>query len=151
MPDVLEWVQNQLISHQGRYLSSIHAATNIQTQSSRWDDVLCRTMMFARLFTTISSKVTAVQMVEAMQRYGFTSYVLETLPEAVLVPLQDAISLCQPHPPKNWPASLLRLVKRSDMSSVLSSAKHPSQASSSILVSKIKCIVSYNVSKLINL
>lgn len=60
---------------------------------------------------------------------------LETLPEAVLVPLQDAISLCQPHPPATWTDELLSLVKRTDISLVLSPEKRRRPAASKILVS----------------
>jgi len=73
-------------------------------------------------------------MVEAMRDCGFTSLVLETLPEAVLAPLLDAISLCQPHPPSQWSHELLELVNRSDISLILSSEKRPRLATSSILV-----------------
>ena len=71
---------------------------------------------------------------EAMRDCGFTSLVLETLPEAVLAPLLDAISLCQPHPPSQWSHELLELVNRSDISLILSSEKRPRLATSSILV-----------------
>jgi anaphase-promoting complex subunit 1 len=113
----------------------VNTSTSIQTHGNRWDSIIPRTMMFTRLFASLKSNANAVEIVEAMQKCGFTPYVLETLPEAVLVPLQDAISLCQPHPPKYWPASLLSLVKRGDMSSVLSSHTQKTQALSSILVS----------------
>lgn len=72
-------------------------------------------------------------MVEAMQECGMTSHFLETLPEAILVPLQDAISLCQPHPPASWNDELLQLVKRSDISLILAPEKRPRPAMSNIL------------------
>ena len=40
----------------------------------------------------------------------------------VLIPLQDAITQCQGHPPSNWSEKLLHLVDRDDVGSVLSPA-----------------------------
>ncbi|KAM3565588.1 hypothetical protein MY1884_000121 [Beauveria asiatica] len=74
------------------------------------------------------------EMVETMQAQGFTNSILESLPEAILVPLQDAISLCQPHPPTGWPDDLLKLIKRSDMSSLLSSKKATARTPPSLLI-----------------
>lgn len=91
--------------------------------------------MFKRFFKIIKPKSTAIQMVEAMQECGFNSYVLETLPEAVLTPLQDAISLCQPHPPSDWSTDLLDLVKRGDISLIVKPGKRHRPAVTSILVS----------------
>lgn len=74
-------------------------------------------------------------MVEAMQDCGLTNHVLDTLPEAILVSLRDAIALCQPHPPSSWPEEMLEFVKRTDISLVLTSNKRPRPAMSNILVS----------------
>ena len=102
---------------------------------SRWDAVVPRTLTFKRFFKVLKRDASAVEMVEAMQECGMTPHFLDTLPEAVLVPLQDAISLCQPHPPASWNKELLDLVKRSDISLVLAPSK-PRSAISNILVSK---------------
>ena len=92
--------------------------------------------MFKRFFKTIRPKSSAVQMVEAMQECGFTSYILETLPEAVVAPLFDAISLCQPHPPSGWSSDLLDLVRRGDITLALHSTGRTRPPASSILVRK---------------
>lgn len=102
---------------------------------SRWDTILPRTLMFKRFFSLVKPNTTAVQMVEAMKDCNLTSHVLETLPEAILIPLQDAIALCQPHPPSSWSDEMLELVKRTDISLILTSSKRPRPAMSNILVS----------------
>lgn len=102
---------------------------------SRWDSILPRTLMFRRFFSLVKPNATAVQMVEAMKNCGLTNHVLGTLPEAVLIPLQDAIALCQPHPPSSWSDEMLELVKRTDISLILTPSKRPRPAMSNILVS----------------
>lgn len=54
-----------------------------------------------------------------MSRCGFTVDILETLPEAILTPLRDAISMCQSRPPTSWSKELLALVHRSDIATML--------------------------------
>ena len=103
---------------------------------SRWDKIIPRTLIFKRFFKALKRDASAVEMVEAMHECGMTPHFLETLPEAVLVPLQDAISLCQPHPPSSWSNDLLELVKRSDISLVLAPGKRSRPAMSNILVSR---------------
>lgn len=101
---------------------------------SRWNEMIPRTLAFKRFFRTMRRDPSAVEMVEAMQECGMTSHFLETLPEAVLVPLQDAISVCQPRPPSSWSNELLQLVNRTDISLALASSKMPRQTVNNILV-----------------
>lgn len=110
---------------------------------SRWNSILPRTLMFKRFFNLVKANTTAVQMVEAMRDCGLTNHVLETLPEAILIPLQDAIALCQPHPPSTWSDEMLELVKRTDISLILSSSKRPRPAMSNILVSTYRIAFIY--------
>lgn len=99
----------------------------------RWDAIVPRTLMFKRFFRLMKREATAVDMVEAMYECGMTPHFLSTLPEAILVPLQDAISLSQPHPPSSWSTELLDLVKRTDISLILTPGKRPRPATSKIL------------------
>ncbi len=62
-------------------------------------------------------------MVVAMHQCGFTPQILETLPEAILAPLQDVIFRCQPNPPSTWSKDLLKLVNRTDIGAVLQPGK----------------------------
>ena len=143
-PDVFEWIQARLVGVRGKacltpadiYYASSQLSEAEKLEDKRWDAITPRTLMFKRFFKLVKAKTTAVLMVEAMRDCGFTSHVLETLPEAILAPLQDAISLCQPHPPSEWTQDLLELVKRSDISLILSSKKRPRLTTSSILVGR---------------
>ncbi|PHH86884.1 hypothetical protein CDD83_9630 [Cordyceps sp. RAO-2017] len=140
-PDILGWIQSRLIGLRGQpcltladiYYTYTRLSEANKLEDLRWDTITPRTLMFKRFFKLVRPKTTAVQMVEAMRNCGFTSQVLETLPEAVLAPLQDAISLCQPHPPSEWTQDLLELVKRGDISLVLAPKKRPRVPLSSIL------------------
>lgn len=78
-----------------------------------------RTSMFNKFFSSLTPSTTYVEVVELMNRYGFTVNILESLPEAVLTPLKDAISMCQARPPTAWSKELLALVHRSDIAVML--------------------------------
>lgn len=75
--------------------------------------------MFEQLFGLLRSSTHRYNAVVAMHECGFTPQILETLPEAILTPLQDIIFMCQPNPPPSWPKELLSLVSRTDISAVL--------------------------------
>ncbi|KAK6592602.1 20s cyclosome subunit (apc1) [Botrytis cinerea] len=60
-----------------------------------------------------------VQLVEALSASGVDSLFLETLPEAILAPLQEAIVECQSEPPTTWSRELLALVGREDVTMLL--------------------------------
>ncbi|KAG6088863.1 hypothetical protein E4U15_004854 [Claviceps sp. LM218 group G6] len=140
-PDILEWIQCRLSGVRGKpcltpadiYHASSRVSEAEKLQDKRWDAIASRTLMFKRFFKVTKPTSTAVEMVEAMLDCGITNYVLETLPEAVLVPLQDAISLCQPHPPSGWSNELLDLVKRSDISLIVKPNRKPQHALANIL------------------
>lgn len=82
-----------------------------------------RTFMFKKLFELLSSAKDRFEAVAAMHAAGFTPQILETLPEAILTPLQDFIFICQSSPPLAWPAELLKLVNRTDVSTILKQVK----------------------------
>ncbi|KAF4508511.1 hypothetical protein G6O67_004877 [Ophiocordyceps sinensis] len=140
-PDVFEWIQSRFVGLRGQpcltpadiYYANSRLPEANKLEDQRWDAITPRTLMFKRFFKVVRQKTTAVQMVEAMRDCGFSRHVLETLPEAISTPLQDAISLCQPHPPSEWTNDLLDLVKRSDISLILVSKKRPRITTSSIL------------------
>lgn len=120
---VFDWVQAGLASHQSAEfltLSDIYAtATQDPTKGNArtrlWESVTPRTLMFAKLFQRLKPERTGREMVEVMFECGFTPQVLETLPEAILAPLQDAIFMCQSEPPTTWPSPLLELINRTDV------------------------------------
>jgi anaphase-promoting complex subunit 1 len=147
-PDVLEWIQLRLTGNRKeRYVTALdmfyataRLADGERAHDRRWDEVFPRTFMFKRYFKLIKAHSTAVQMVEIMRHCGITPYVLETLPEAVVVPLRDAISLCQPHPPTGWSTDLLDLVNRSDISLLRKPGQKPRAAIASILVRSMRIL-----------
>lgn len=141
-PDVFSWIQSRLIQDDREsyptpgdifYVNSRLSQSDL-SWDNRWDKIVPRTLVFKRFFRIMRRDPTAVEMVEAMQDCGMSSHFLETLPEAILVPLQDAISMCQPHPPSSWSSELLQLVNRTDISLALASSKVPRQTVNNILV-----------------
>ncbi|KAL7938885.1 hypothetical protein V8C35DRAFT_289468 [Trichoderma chlorosporum] len=140
-PDILEWIQSRFIGLRVQHYITpadiFYTAAQLSEPNkmldSRWNSILPRTLMLKRFFRLVKSNATAVKMVEAMKDCGLTNHVLETLPEAILVPLQDAIALCQPHPPSSWSDEMLELVKRTDISLILASNKRSRPAMSNIL------------------
>lgn len=141
-PDILGWIQARLIRDERQsyptlgdyFYTSCRLSESDMRWDNRWDEMIPRTLTFKRFFKTMRRDPTAVEMVEAMQECGMTSHFLESLPEAVLVPLQDAISMCQPHPPSSWSNDLLQLVNRTDIILALASSKAPRQTVNNILV-----------------
>lgn len=73
-----------------------------------------------------------IHFVEAMYTSGITPARLESFPETIRVPLQDAIFQCQVRPPPGWSKSLLDLVNRGDIESVLSPVGNSSWSSVSL-------------------
>ncbi|KAF4468553.1 anaphase-promoting complex subunit 1 [Fusarium albosuccineum] len=140
-PDVIDWIQSRLTGDKRAYYLTpadvYYAGSRLseveRLQDKRWEPLLPRTLMFKQFFRFLKPSTSAVQMVEAMRDAGITTLVLDTLPEAVLVPLRDAISLCQPHPPTSWSKDLLELVDRRDISLILAPGKRPKLSASKIL------------------
>lgn len=141
-PDVIAWVQARLtgdrrvfyVTPEDIYYAGSQLSEAEKSQDRRWEPILPRTLMFKEFFRLLKPTTSAVQMVEAMRDAGITNFVLDSLPEAVLVPLRDAISLCQPHPPTSWSKDLLELVDRRDISLILTPGKRPKPSASKILV-----------------
>ncbi|KAI1075178.1 hypothetical protein F5B20DRAFT_585586 [Whalleya microplaca] len=126
--NVFDWIQSNLTQE------SISSSAFIPTISSSLSSLMPRIKMFDKFFSLLSLRERSpIDFVEAMFESGITPVVLESLPESVLVPLQDAISQCQPAPPSHWPKGLLELVDRSDAGSVLSQSNSHRAHSTSIL------------------
>ncbi|EWZ93423.1 anaphase-promoting complex subunit 1 [Fusarium oxysporum f. sp. lycopersici MN25] len=140
-PDVVNWIQSRLtgerrvpyITPADVYYAGSQLSEAEKSQDRRWESILPRTLMFKQFFKFMKPSTSAVQMVEAMRDAGITPLILDTLPEATLSPLRDAISLCQPHPPTSWSKDLLELVDRRDISLILAPGKQPKPSASKIL------------------
>lgn len=77
----------------------------------------------------------SIEVVEALSSAGVDNLFLETLPEAILAPLQEAIVECQREPPTTWSQELLALVGREDVSMLLTPGRAPRSFHPSLLVS----------------
>lgn len=128
---ILTWIQGHLAASRGTEyptLSDLYANATRDDLGGRlrgrlWTRLTPRTLMFEKLFARLGATTHRTEAVVAMHECGFTPQILETLPESILTPLQDMISLCQPNPPPSWPKDLLALVSRTDISSVLQPTK----------------------------
>lgn len=78
-----------------------------------------RTALFQRLFKELKPRASSVETVEALHCSGFTAQVLDTLPEAILVPFREALTDCQSRPQISWGRALLSLVGREDVNVLL--------------------------------
>ncbi|KAJ3574769.1 hypothetical protein NPX13_g4260 [Xylaria arbuscula] len=117
---VLEWIERGLSrNNKPQMVIPATSTTLVLTQ-------LPRIHMFDNLFRKLEShRDSPARFVEAMHDSGITSLVLESLPEAVIVPLRDVIAQCQQNPPHEWSIGMLQLVDRADVSSILlPSASH---------------------------
>ncbi|KAI0007157.1 hypothetical protein F4779DRAFT_523165 [Xylariaceae sp. FL0662B] len=125
--NVFDWIQTNLT--QGSTSSP-----SIPTISSSLSPMVPRIKMFDSFFNRLDLRERSpIDFVETMYQSGITPVILESLPECVLVPFQDAIAQCQPAPPSKWPTRLLELVDRSDIGSVLSQSNSHHAPSTSIL------------------
>lgn len=101
----------------------------------QWAFLTPKTSFFWRFFSAIGSLSDPVEIVEALYASGGTAEVLDSLPEAVLIPLREAIVNCQSQPPVTWGANLLSLVDREDVNMLQFPDLQRGITSSSILVS----------------
>ncbi|KAH7629415.1 putative APC1 protein [Sordaria sp. MPI-SDFR-AT-0083] len=128
---VLTWIRQHFTTDDGPdflTLPQVYATATADARTSNpreraWRNMTPRTFMFKKLFELLKSAKDRFEAVAAMHSAGFTPQVLETLPEAILIPLQDFIFICQPSPPLSWPTELLKLVNRTDVSTILKQVK----------------------------
>jgi anaphase-promoting complex subunit 1 len=140
---ILTWIQGHLTTGRAAefptltelYANATRDAFGGSLRKQLWASLTPRTTMFQRFFSLLNSSTHRFEVVVAMHECGFTPQVLETLPEAILTPLQDIISICQPNPPPSWPKDLLKLVSRTDMTAVLRPGKAGRSLGSDINVS----------------
>jgi anaphase-promoting complex subunit 1 len=138
---IYDWIQANLVGgvkEPFTTLADIHYAGSVISEAeklkdTRWDSITPRTLMFKRFFRSVGPKNTASEFVETMYKCGIDGKVMETLPEAILAPIQDAICTCQPQPPTAWSKELLELVGRSDISLALTPGQHQRHPASHIL------------------
>jgi anaphase-promoting complex subunit 1 len=129
---VYDWIQSGLTSSttlpfltlSDIYRTATEDPVKENARAQLWRSITPRTLMFSELFKRLNPARTGREMVEVMFDCGFTPQILETLPEAILAPLQDAIVMCQSVPPTTWPSPLLELINRTDVSSMFKHRNH---------------------------
>ncbi|KAH9905946.1 hypothetical protein F4778DRAFT_685792 [Xylariomycetidae sp. FL2044] len=125
---ILDWIQLNLSQGED---SSVPLPAVCSSMSS---SSVPRLKKFAALFAQLRLKDRSpIDFVETMHECGITPTFIESLPEPVLVPLQDAITQCRASPPPNWSTGLLELVSRSDVGSVFTRSNAHRTFSTSIL------------------
>lgn len=152
---VLSWIQDHLAYGKGGefptlplvYSNGCPDAVSGKSRSQLWSSLTPRSLMFAKFFGLLGTTTNRYEVVVAMYEARFTSQILETLPEAVLTPLQDIIFMCQPNPPPSWSKELLSLVSRTDISTVLRPSKtwRPLGAEINVSVRFIVVLLSTNM------
>ena len=146
MPNIHEWIGNGLV---GEVASSFYTLTDIKYDKSNGmvvdlqmedhcSQLTPRTSIFKTLSCIAEDRSPLVRskpasIVEAICKAGFTPHILDTLPEAILVPFREAIAACQSVPAISWGKKLLTMVGREDVNMLLFS-KQERLAHNSLLV-----------------
>ncbi|KAH8687123.1 hypothetical protein BGZ60DRAFT_558446 [Tricladium varicosporioides] len=141
-PSVYQWIETCLTSQGLAKFMTLPALVATRSsslgrktyQADHWTRLTPRTLLFVKLFASMRPNMTAAQFVESLASAGMDSLLLETLPEAVLAPLQEAVVHCQTEPPTNWSKHLLAIIGREDVNLLLSPGQRPRHVQSSILV-----------------
>ncbi|ESZ91598.1 hypothetical protein SBOR_8033 [Sclerotinia borealis F-4128] len=126
-PSIYTWVQDCFLARRLMPFLTLQDLVTIRSDIptrgirdlERWRSSTPRTLQLAQLFSCMQDGWCSVQLVEALSASGVDSLFLETLPEAILAPLQEAIVECQSEPPTSWSQELLALVGREDVSMLL--------------------------------
>jgi anaphase-promoting complex subunit 1 len=146
-PSIYDWVQNCLATH--RLIPFMTLPEMVATRSPassrnahdlcQWTRLTPRTLMLDRFFSAMQLDWSPVQFVEALFAAGVDLFVLETLPEAVAAPFQEAIVQCQNEPPTSWSKDLLAIVGREDVNTLLTPGQRPRHSQTTILVRIREC------------
>ena len=139
-PSIYNWIQASLTTR--AWTPFFTLSELVATRSSKfvgnaglWSTLTPRTLLFEQFFSSMHNNWSSTQFVEALSSAGMDTQLLETLPEAVLAPLQEAIVQCQTEPPTTWSKDLLAIVGREDVNMLLSPGQRPRQLQSTLLVS----------------
>jgi anaphase-promoting complex subunit 1 len=129
-PSIYDWIQMCLPTR--RSVAFITLPTLVTARSSKqpqdfeeWSRLTPRTLLFTHFFSSMRDDWSSVDFIEALSAVGMNKLILETLPEAVLVPLQEAIVQCQAAPPTMWSKTLLAIVGREDVNVLLTPGSRP--------------------------
>lgn len=140
-PSVYDWIQTCFTSGVRNDFMTLPLLLRTRSQGlarrtpslDQWMRLTPRTLLFDKLFSLMLPNWSAVQFVEALFAVGVDTLLLETLPEAILIPLQEALAECQPEPPTTWSEKLLAMAGREDVKMLLNPAQRPQVAQSNLL------------------
>ncbi|KAG0647308.1 Anaphase-promoting complex subunit 1 [Hyphodiscus hymeniophilus] len=137
-PSIYDWIQACILKHALTPFLTIPELVATRTSKPPEDPrelsiLTPRTLMFTVFFSSMQSNWTSAQFVEALSSAGMDTQLLETLPEAVLAPLQEAIVQCQTEPPTTWSKDLLAMIGREDVNMLLTPGQRPRQLQSTLL------------------
>lgn len=106
------------------------------THASYWASLTPKTALFTKFFSILQDHASAAEVVEALHEAGANANFLDTLPEALLIPLRESIASCQANPPASWGKDLLTLIDREDINMLLFPQRQRLLAPASVLVSE---------------
>ncbi|KAI1004277.1 Negative regulator of mitosis [Podosphaera aphanis] len=131
-PSIYLWLQKCLCSQSLEpfmTISQFVGKSRISAQRSPCDGetkLTPRTLMLKQFFEVIScSDYSAPRVFETLFSAGADFLMFETLPEAILAPLQEAIISCRSEPPLTWNKELLSLIGREDVNISLTCGQKP--------------------------
>ncbi len=141
-PSIYIWLQSCLTTRSSTRFPTLPGLVSDQATSSerniqdreQWLKLTPKTLIFKQFFEEMQAEWTSAKYVEALSSAGADLLFLETLPEAILAPLQETIIHCQTEPPSKWSKDLLALVGREDVTMLLTPGQRPRYAQSTILV-----------------
>ncbi|CAG8971031.1 hypothetical protein HYALB_00005269 [Hymenoscyphus albidus] len=141
-PSVYDWIQSCFTSGARTEFMTMPLLIRTRTQAlarrapslDQWMRLTPRTLLFDKLFSLMLPNWSAVQFVEALFAVGVDILLLGTLPEAILIPLKEALAQCQPEPPTTWSKELLAMTGREDVKMLLNPGQRPRVTQSSLLV-----------------
>ncbi|KAI9743249.1 MAG: Anaphase-promoting complex subunit 1 [Claussenomyces sp. TS43310] len=140
-PDVFAWIESCLTSRKLMpyiAIADITASRSMlghqtTTHVDQWATLTPRTAVFTKFFALLHETSNATDVVEALYEAGANAYFLDTLPEAILIPLRESIISCQAQPSVSWGKELLSLVGREDVNMLFSSEEQRLSSYPSVL------------------
>jgi len=138
-PAIYGWIEHSLVTPERHPFVTLpglvgaRSAMSLQ-QANLWRNLTPRTLLFSDFFASMQDNWSSRQFVEALASAGMDNLLLETLPEAVLAPLREAIVHCQSEPPNTWSKRLLAIVGREDVNVLLTPGQRPRNTQSTLLV-----------------
>jgi anaphase-promoting complex subunit 1 len=141
-PSIYQWIQSCFTTLHGAQFITFPALLSARAPSlarearhlEQWTRLTPRTLLFEKFFGLMQPNWSSIQFVEALAEAGMDTLLLETLPEAVLGPLREALVQCQMEPPTTWSKDLLAIAGREDVNMLLTPGQRPKHTQSSLLV-----------------